>query len=105
MDAEDDRYAKLFLFTEEEVGFLCDAHQNHQVRNCECRNYFRRFSDSVVDGLVSSLISPRSDHITILIKQEAVLGLWPCSIPSPLPRRWSEIRFQTTGFTLVWQLG
>lgn len=31
MHAEDDRYAKLFLFTEKEVEILCDNHS--QVRD------------------------------------------------------------------------
>jgi hypothetical protein len=31
MHAKDDRYAKLFLFTEKEVEILCDNYTNSQV--------------------------------------------------------------------------
>jgi len=32
MHAEDDRYAKIFLFTEEEVEILCNTHADGRVR-------------------------------------------------------------------------
>jgi len=51
MHAEDDRYAKFFLFTEKEVEKLCKAHPS-TVRNHKCRGYFRRFSDLLVNGLL-----------------------------------------------------
>jgi len=43
MHAEDDRYAKFFLFTDEEVRLLCKTHENHRVRNRECENILSRF--------------------------------------------------------------
>ena len=74
MHAKDDRYAKFFLFTEEEVGLLCSANQS-QVRHPKCRDCLRRSSDLLVNGLVSSLPLTHSDHAIIPTKQEVVPGL------------------------------
>jgi hypothetical protein len=80
MHAEDDRYTKFFLFTEEEVALLNDAHKEHHVcpHELKIQGVFR-----YLPVIFSSWMLLSCEHTTTDIPQEADPDLSTCSILSP----------------------